>query len=439
MTVADGSVRPSGRSVRRGVGLGQLARTCTRESVLVPVALALIAVHIVDDNFLQPQPGMSAGDHLVSGLVPLAVLLLSASVYGRLRAGSRAAIAIFLGAFGIVVGASEAVYYSLKVGPSGDDYTGFVALGAGFALVCVGAATLWKSRRRDDNPWWRYLRRLLLTAGAVLAGWILVLPFFLSYGFTHVTRAAVPAARLGAPYEQVSFTTSDGLTLEGWYVPSRNRAAVIAFPGRTGPQKHARMLVRHGYGVLLFDRRGEGASDGEPNAYGWALDKDIAAATAFLQHRPDVDRNRIGGIGLSVGGEMMLQAASESNDLKAVVSEGAGSRSVREVIEKKAWFDLPTYAVLTVGTALFSNLAPPPNLKDLVGRIAPRSVFFIYSTHGVDGEEKQLNPKYYAAAGRPKQSWEIPEASHTGGIVARPKEYERRVVGFFDRALLGKG
>jgi dienelactone hydrolase len=406
----------------------------------VPVALALVAVHIVDDNFLQPQPGMSAGDHLVSGLVPLAVLLLAAPVYGRLRAGSRAAIAIFLGAFGIVIGASEAVYYSLKVGPSGDDYTGFVALGAGLLLVSVGAATLWKSRRRDDSLWWwRYLRRLLMTAGTVLAGWILVLPFFLSYGFTHVTRAAVPAARLGAPYQQVSFTTSDGLTLEGWYVPSRNRAAVIAFPGRVGPQKHARMLVRHGYGVLLFDRRGEGESDGEPNAYGWALDKDIAAAAAFLQRRPDVDRNRIGGIGLSVGGEMMLQAAAESNDLKAVVSEGAGSRSVREVIEKKAWFDIPTYAVLTAGTALFSNQAPPPNLKDLVGRIAPRSVFFIYSTHGVDGEEKQLNPKYYAAAGEPKQSWEIPEASHTGGIVARPKEYERRVIGFFDRALLGKG
>jgi len=49
VTVADGSVRPSGRSVRRGVGLCPLARACTRESVLAPVALALIAVHVVDD------------------------------------------------------------------------------------------------------------------------------------------------------------------------------------------------------------------------------------------------------------------------------------------------------------------------------------------------------------------------------------------------------
>ena len=82
----------------------------------------------------------------------------------------------------------------------------------------------------------------------------------------------MPANHLGVAYEDVSFTTSDGLTLQGWYVPSRNGAAVISFPGRKGPQQPARMLARHGYGVLLFDRRGEGRSDGEPNAFGWGGD-----------------------------------------------------------------------------------------------------------------------------------------------------------------------
>ncbi len=201
------------------------------------------------------------------------------------------------------------------------------------------------------------------------------------------------------------------------------------------------MLVRHGYGVLLFDRRGEGESDGDPNAFGWAMDRDLKAAAAFLRHRPDVEPGRIGGIGLSVGGEMLLQAAAESNVFRAVVSEGAGARSLRENLEKPRTLgtmpELAVSFVLTTGTALFSNHVPPPNLKQLVARITPRSVFLIYALHGTGGEEKQLNPKYYAAAGEPKQIWEIPEASHTGGITARPREYERRVVGFFDRALLG--
>ena len=38
-----------------------------------------------------------------------------------------------------------------------------------------------------------------------------------------------------------------------------------------------------------------------------------------------------------------------------------------------------------------------------------------------------------------EELWRIPKAGHTGGFVAQPAEYERRVVGFFDRALLGRG
>ena len=403
--------------------------------------LAVIAVHVLDDNFLQPQPGTSARNHLVSGLVPTAVLLGTAAAYPQLRAGVRATFALTLGILGIVIGVGEAGYYSLEVGPSGDDYTGLLAIPAGALLVGVGAATLWRTRRRDESLRRRYLRRLLLLLGAAVIFLFFVFPLSLSYVFTHVARIKVPAANLGAPHEPVAFTTSDGLTLRGWYVPSRNGAAVVAFPGRAGPQKPARMLVRHGYGVLLFDRRGEGESDGDPNAFGWAMDRDLKAAAAFLRHRPDVKPNRIGGIVLSVGGEMLIQTAAESTAFKAVVSEGAGARSLRENLEKpRRLSELSALGVslgLTAGVALFSNHLPPPNLKQLSARIAPRSVFFIYALHGTGGEEKQLNPKYYAAAGAPKQIWEIREAAHTGGIDARPQEYERRVVGFFDDALLG--
>ncbi|CAN5326897.1 alpha/beta hydrolase [soil metagenome] len=258
----------------------------------------------------------------------------------------------------------------------------------------------------------------------------------LSYVLTHTARAVVPAPELGAPHENVAFTTSEGLRLQGWYVPSKNRAAVIVFPGRKGPQRQTRMLVRHGYGVLLFDRRGEGVSEGDPNVFGWAGTTDLKAAIAFLHRRPDVDRQRIGGIGLSVGAEMLLQAAAETPDLAAVVSEGAGIRSVREATGL-GWgkpLEITVSAAATVGTALFGNDLPPPSLEALVPRIAPRPVFFIYATHGQGGEN--LNPQFHSAAREPKELWEITVGKHTGGITAVPAEYERRVVGFLDRALL---
>jgi fermentation-respiration switch protein FrsA (DUF1100 family) len=132
----------------------------------------------------------------------------------------------------------------------------------------------------------------------------------------------------------------------------------------------------------------------------------------------------------------MLQTAAETDALKAVISEGAGIRSAREALlgrEPSQLLGLPQWLSITGATTVFSNHAPPPSLKELVGNIAPRPVFLIYAGHGQGGEE--LSVDYYEAAGEPKTLWEIPEASHTGGIEARPEEYEQRVIAFFDEAL----
>jgi predicted alpha/beta hydrolase len=90
-------------------------------------------------------------------------------------------------------------------------------------------------------------------------------------------------------YEPVSFAASDGLRLSGWYRPSQNGAAVVLVHGgggdRTGAESHAELLARHGYGVLLYDARGRGESEGSPNAFGWGWDEDVAGALAFLRER----------------------------------------------------------------------------------------------------------------------------------------------------------
>jgi uncharacterized protein len=428
-----------GRAARSGARSGSLLRALRTDAVLFGFGVGVVAVHVVDDSFLQPQPGTSAGDHLVSGLVPVAVLLATIAFAPRLRPGFRAAVAATIGVFGAVVGI-EAVYYGHADHLSGDDYTGLASIPAGLLLISSAVVTLWRSRRVDDGKLRRWVRRLLIGAAAAVATYVVVAPFLASYVLTHTARAFVPTDRVGSPHEDVTFTTADGLRLRGWYVPSKNGAAVISFPGRKGTQKPARMLARHGYGVLLFDRRGEGESQGDPNAWGWNGYRDVDAAVRFLQTRTDVRDDRIGGIGLSVGGEMMLEAAAKSRGLNAVVAEGAGERSVHELLDMTGndkWLAFSSYAALTTGVALFSNDAPPPSLKDLVGRIAPTPVFFIYGEQGQDGE-RNLNPTYYAAAGAPKTLWQVPGSGHVGGINAQPKEYERRVVAFFDRSLLSE-
>jgi hypothetical protein len=408
--------------------LAPLVRTASGLAVL---ALGAVGLHVVDDAFLRPPDGTSPTDHLAAGLVPMALLALAAWGVARVRPGARAVVLLLAGAFGVVT-AVEAVYDTSRGELRGDDWTGLVAAPAGLALLGLAVATLWTSRRHDALRR-RYPRRAgLAVAGlAVVVG--VVYPLAFAHGITHVGRDAVAGADLGPGAQRVTFESSDGLELTGLYLPSRNGAAVIAFPG-PGALDHARMLARHGYGVLMFDQRGEGDSEGQPNALGWEGEHDVRGAVDFLRRQPGVDPQRIGGLGLSVGGEVLLTAAAHDAGLQAVVSDGAGIRSLREQRLAGGLFADVIWAGLTAGTAIFADSAPPPSLADLTAQIEDVPLLLIHSGHGGGGEE--LTADYAAAARTPTTLWEIPEAGHTEGLTARPAEYERRVMGFLDAALL---
>lgn len=354
---------------------------------LFTAATAILALHAIVDAFLAPEPGTTWRDHLLRGLATLAILGLAAVAFPRLPAGGRAAVALPLGVLALE-GALLAIADARAVGARGEDWTGFLLLPTGVALVGLAIVLLWRSRKPGRL---RYLRR----AGLLVAG-----------------------------------------LLAAWYVPSENGAAVVSFPTRKGKVEQARMLAGNGYGVLLLDMRGYDGSEGSPNMFGWGSTPDIDAAVAWLEERSDVDDGRIGGIGFSVGGEMMLEAAAGNDVLRAVVSEGAGVRSVREarLYGPRGWLALPQQLTQTAALAVLSGTAPPPALDDEIARIAPRAVFLVYATEGQGGED--LTPEYFEAAGEPKEVWRVESGGHTGGFGADPAEYERRVVGFFDRTLL---
>jgi hypothetical protein len=411
-----------------------------REARILAVATGLTALHVLDDATLQREPGTTIADHLTGAGFLLAVLAVSAVVFPRLRAGAQAVLALLLGALATTLGALHLVEVANGASTTWDAASGVVTLGAGLAALGVGARTLWRTRRREGNRARRYLRRGLVALASLLVAFFVVFPLLFAVGATHKPRRSVEPADLGRPYESVSLETSDGLRLAGWYVPSRNGAAVIAFPGRSGPVPHARMLVRHGYGVLLLDMRGNGRSEGRANVFGWGTERDLDAALDYLSRRHDVRRGAIGGLGLSVGGEQLLEKAASDERLAAVVSEGAGYRTLHEYVREDGLatkVTTPQAALLYGAIRVLSPEPYPEPLDRLVPRIAPRAIMLVEAGHGQGGET--LNPLYFERAGEPKTHWFIPEAGHTGGLDARPAEYERRVVGFFDRHLLDAG
>src|SRR5918994_850422 len=91
----------------------------------------------------------------------------------------------------------------------------------------------------------------------------------------------------------------------------------------------------------------------------------------------------------------------------------------------------------SAGSALFTSPLPPPTLKSEVGKITPTASFFVYGENGQGGTEEKPNKGLYAATAEPKQIWGVPNGQHIAGITTEPAEYERRVIGFLDRELLG--
>ena len=109
-----------GTSARVADASARGRRAGSREYRLFLLATGLVGLHIADDNYLQPEPGTSAGDHLASGLVPLGILAAVAYLYPRLRAGARAYTSMTLGALAVIVGV-PGIYNIAKGVGSGDD------------------------------------------------------------------------------------------------------------------------------------------------------------------------------------------------------------------------------------------------------------------------------------------------------------------------------
>ncbi len=415
-----------------------MRRPADREAVLFTAAAAVGVVHALDDAVVHRGPGVGAGEFVLTALVAVVAWVAGSAAFPRLRPGLRAALALTVGALALANGGAHVLHIA-SVGVAGADVTGLLATAAGLVLLGLAIAIPWRHRGAGGTPARRrWATRALVSVTAFLGVALVVLPMGMGIVSAHKGREAVgpPPDRT---YAEVAFRASDGLRLAGWYRPSRNGAAVLVLHGgggdRTGAVRHARMLAAHGYGVLLYDARGRGESDGAPNDYGWGWPKDVAGALAFLHERPDVDQRRIGALGLSTGADVLIQAAAQRHDIAALVTDGAAAGSFEdwhrlrgdEIGAVPGWFMFTTMrAVSTDG--------PGPPLEDLVHRL--RSPTLLISAGRT--EEGEFNVLYDRAAGRraPVERWNLPRASHTRAIRQAPAAYERRVVGFLDRALL---
>jgi pimeloyl-ACP methyl ester carboxylesterase len=164
--------------------------------------------------------------------------------------------------------------------------------------------------------------------------------------------------------------------------------------------------------------------------------QDVTPAVAYLQGRQDIDPERIGAVRLSLGAEVMVEAAARDPAVKALVVDGVGTNRMEDPLPLP-----PEYRILYLAAPMWwlgermadlvSGVSARP-LVVLVEEIAPRPILFISSR---DAPEPFMNRRLAERAGPGAQLWELPDTEHVGGVFVHAEEYGQRMVSFFDAAL----
>jgi fermentation-respiration switch protein FrsA (DUF1100 family) len=235
------------------------------------------------------------------------------------------------------------------------------------------------------------------------------------------------------PYEDIELTAEDGVKLAAWYTPPQNGVLILVAHGHGSvrPEDMYALFASHGYGVLAWDFRAHGDSEGDFTSLGYYEVEDVKAALDYALAQPDVQH--IGGWGGSMGAVTMIRAAAKYPQIEVVVADSPFA-TLKDELDLRV--PLP---VLRPLIRFFAEWETGLSLDDVrpvddVARITPRPVLI------VQGMQDAMIPldsaqRIYDAAVEPKKIWTEPDGVHLGMYSAYPGKYTENVIGFFDEYL----
>lgn len=243
---------------------------------------------------------------------------------------------------------------------------------------------------------------------------------------------------LDIPYEDVSFRTSDGLLLRGWWLPHPGASrTIVTLTGYFGTRSDTigigSALWRRGANVLLFDYRGRGTSDPHISTLGYYETLDALAAVDYAARRaPDVP---LGVVGYSMGASVAILAAARDTRIAAVVADSpfaSQRRVLRRHFLRRTWLPTVPFFPLVLRFLPYDVGEVEPIRE--IGTITPRAVLLIHGTADTVTDPRDSDT-LYGRAGRPRELWLLPGVAHCGAYFADRDAYVERVQGFLERRL----
>lgn len=290
--------------------------------------------------------------------------------------------------------------------------------------------------RKWKRQWaWLFVALVFLVVLAPCALLLRQAEFSLFPSRMHVTQAQANEARQRLPgLEDISFRTKDGLLLRGWFAPGHNRDAIVFVHGlwnnRAAFLAEAEELARHGHGVLLYDSRASGESEGRLATFGDRERLDIKGALDFLGTRADVNPGKVGLFGCSVGGSAVALVGAEDPRVQAVVLGPTWLSLDAELHADLRWPKASAMSLLYRLAGVDVDAVRP---VDMVHSIAPRPLLMISGSKDDDTPPRIMAALQAAAPGA--ERWVVPGAGHCRYVDASPIEYVQHLDVFFDKAL----
>jgi hypothetical protein len=300
---------------------------------------------------------------------------------------------------------------------------------------------------------WRRVRNLTMFFVFVLLGVLIVGGLWLAHSramtLVHPGRSLpnrTPLTYDIPAWDDVSIVTRDGLTLEGWFItpaPDGDGAVVIFVHGLGGNRAsllgQAALLVERGIGVLVYDSRNHGSSDGNVTTFGLTEQDDVHAAFEYVRARPEVDADRIALVGESMGGATVIHAAVELPSVRAVVVQSTYSSIEDNIAEGVEHFTgLPSFPfaplVVWFGEQEAGMSITQIRPIDDIAQIAPRPVLIMHGTDDtlIDASNAR---RLYDAAGEPRELVLVEGAGHGAVFATDPEGFAEVFVRFLVEAL----
>ena len=232
--------------------------------------------------------------------------------------------------------------------------------------------------------------------------------------------------------------SADGTLLRAWYFEpeAANGGSVIVLHGIGASREDVvglgAVFLKAGYSVLTPDLRGHGESGGLVT-YGIQEEPDVRAWVNWVLRQPDI--TRIYGFGASLGASELLESLNHETRFRAVVAESAFS-SFPEIAIERVGRITPLASPLVSSGILWARLRYGTNLRDSSALEAiRRSRTPVLLIHGLEDRLTSPENSRRLADANPAitQLWMIPAAGHANAWATAGKEFESRVLAWFDR------